>query len=329
MTYSGSHGKDGQALARMARLPIVVLIVVLVAMAMPQMIAAGPNPIPPPRPAEQGVTGSGSTPVVRQYGPVNGNSPGQPPPRPPEFIAVQPKTTHSYYVTQNDPGTFFQLGSDQGTNDQTNGGNQQNTIILDFGKPTCKPNPDPSQLPVPSACPATDSPFLGTGLFAANSPLITLPQTENMVNQFAIGYASTADAGSLLTIVVGTNNAFNPAIPSHQDADYIVHGRAWAQLIERINNDLSANGITSVNAIGGSDMEGGTGFNDAATTRLWVDAYRTEQNFLLVNYGDAAGCPRDNYTGPCNPGWSEQDVWYVSFGVGNALPFAEIYAEVV
>lgn len=48
----------------------------------------------------------------------------------------------------------------------------------------------------------------------------------------------------------------------------------------------------------------------------------------LYDYGDAQGCPsyRTTYNGYCDNGWYQDDIWYVSWGIGASKPLPLIYA---
>ena len=68
------------------------------------------------------------------------------------------------------------------------------------------------------------------------------------------------------------------------------------------------------------------GWNTAAASRAWVDGYASAyaSPSLYWNYGDAAGCPP---YGSCSNGWTQEDVYYVSWGVPPAYPLPQIYCE--
>lgn len=60
-------------------------------------------------------------------------------------------------------------------------------------------------------------------------------------------------------------------------------------------------------------VTGSTGINHTSNLKPFITLY---------NYGDAAGCPP---YGNCNNGWTQDDVWYISWGCGIAAPLPEIY----
>ena len=50
---------------------------------------------------------------------------------------------------------------------------------------------------------------------------------------------------------------------------------------------------------------------------------------MLINHGAAGGCPQSGTTstsGTCNNGWTQEDVWWVSWGAAPSYPQPEIYA---
>src|SRR5262249_51272426 len=123
------------------------------------------------------------------------------------------------------------------------------------------------------------------------------------------------------------------------------HGQAWAQMVNSVVAWVISQGYSGqVDIAGGSDMEasdatwpttaacGAAGklqWAGPQDTRTWVDGYASvhPQRFLY-NVGDAGGCPQNGTTavaGPCNGGWTQEDVWYVSWGSPPSEPLPEIY----
>ena len=64
-------------------------------------------------------------------------------------------------------------------------------------------------------------------------------------------------------------------------------------------------------------------FNTPLKTRSWVDGYNSGTTIFLYNFGDAQGCPP---WGGCDNEWTQEDVWYISWGTGGKRPFPLIYA---
>jgi hypothetical protein len=135
------------------------------------------------------------------------------------------------------------------------------------------------------------------------------------VEQYARGYARCVrKGGSHLEIGIGTTN-FGP------DVTYR-HGRIWAQMVNHVNWWLRRHRLASrVDAAGANDIE--PGWRGPEVTRRWVRGYRSATSIPYYNYGGAAGCPP--YPA-CQGGWTMEDVWWVSWGSGVAIPLPEIYA---
>lgn len=133
--------------------------------------------------------------------------------------------------------------------------------------------------------------------------------------QYALGYARCSrGTRSHLELGIGTSN-FGP------DVTYR-HGRVWAGMVDHVNWWLRRRGLAdSVTAAGANDIE--PGWRGPGPTRRWVRGYRSATSTPYYNYGGAAGCPP--YPG-CLGAWTIEDVWWVSWGSGIALPLPEIYA---
>jgi hypothetical protein len=73
-------------------------------------------------------------------------------------------------------------------------------------------------------------------------------------------------------------------------------------------------------------------WNTPANTRAWVDGYASayQGTAWLYNYGDCGRCRSDGVILPvpgsgANSGWTQEDVWYISWGAGPAWAIPEIY----
>jgi len=84
---------------------------------------------------------------------------------------------------------------------------------------------------------------------------------------------------------------------------------------------------------GGSDMEVNDFHNNPTNTRAWAHAYSNTPNagWGYQDYGDASGCPTSGTTGttpgPCNNGWTQDDVYDVAWHEIAAFPLPEIYSK--
>lgn len=93
---------------------------------------------------------------------------------------------------------------------------------------------------------------------------------------------------------------------------------------EIIGNSPLAARVSGV--VGANDME--MDWNSSAMTRVWSEGYDSVPGRIgYYNYGDAGGCPQQGTisNGSCNNNWTQEDVWYVSYGVASAFPLPEIY----
>jgi hypothetical protein len=208
-------------------------------------------------------------------------------------LQSQPPTDASYYVTSTDTGSAYNLGCNQGKQDAENSSNSE--VILDFGGQTSDGS-------------GTNEPGNGS-VFYSNA------QIEAVAEAFSEGYyyCTGSDTSSILTLGIGTNN-------SNGDVNYS-GGQAWANLISDVEVSNSNNNYSSqVTTVAANDME--TGYNSPSATEDWVNGFTSIFPSMLLNYGDAGGCPP---YGSCNNGWSQYDVWYVSWGASPALPLPEIY----
>lgn len=208
-------------------------------------------------------------------------------------IPPPPDLTFSRYVQV--PTYDYQLyleGATQACNGAPNG-----VVILDFGKPA-------------------DSPSYGTYRFDQSSSFTPVSDIEYWSQDFIAGLFSNYYAcypTNYIWLGIGTSN-FGPHITEN-------HGLAWAQVVQRLNQWVGANGWgTHVLVVGANDIE--VQWNNATTTRRWVAGFSQVPNTYYVNFGNCAGCGYPN-TKPA--GWEFDDLWYVSAGATPAYVLPEIY----
>lgn len=218
-----------------------------------------------------------------------------------------PPYSTSFYMNTKNPQVYYNIGCDHGKRDKNLAGIQDSIIVLDFGMPT------------------DDDDGYGANMFGYGP--ILLNEIEVVVEEVAVGYLACvgSDTTSHLRIGVGTNNYMTSARIA--TFNYYMHARYWAKMVNNINTWLKAEGFFSrVDAAGASDLE--LGWNTPTNTRAWVDGYDSSNSYPFYDYGDAQGCPTRDYPHwSCDPEpWSQEDLWYVSFGVGPAYPLPLIYA---
>lgn len=222
------------------------------------------------------------------------------------WFEVQNQMTNSRYMNQVDPVASYNLGCRLGTMDRFAPGTQDNLVILDYGAPSWNGSTYGS-------------------LLIASGTFVSIAQITTAVEEFGHGYyvcvrnSGSGDTSSSVRVAVGTSN--NSGYTTN------AHGQAWATMVNDIANYWVTQGFSpQLSAAGASDLELNFGGKDAA--RNWVTGYDAVNNYLLYNYGDAAGCPESGTTSTpalCNNGWTQEDVYWVSYGASPSYPFPEIY----
>jgi hypothetical protein len=227
--------------------------------------------------------------------------------------AAAPPPTTSYYVYA---AYLPQCGSAATTTCPLyqDGANASNAglAILDFGAPCYNPN----------------TLVYGTQLFnsrscTADSDLIPLAQA------WIRGYTSTHPT-TATTLGLGTSNSLTGADPptfALTPAQMSLSGSSW---YGNLVHPIASGTIPSITIWAADDIEQSSGgdWYDAATTRPWVDGYQAATGLtgtnscvsstpdLMANYGDYVASA---------PGWTPNDVYYVSWGARAACAVPEIY----
>ena len=223
----------------------------------------------------------------------------------------------SYYLPTADQSFLYNLGCEHGMRDNQADGIQDSVVVLDFSYPVCNANVG-----------------FGADLFEdgtvpdVNTDPVSTTAIGAGVKQFALGYynCSAADTESNVVIGVGTNNKPYSCDTTGKAAD---HGKAWAEMVSDINLWAVQQGIFhQVQAYGASDIE--LSWSSPTWSRAWVDGFDQVGGNFMLHFGDAAGCPYDEYPHwSCGtkayPEWTQEDVWYVSWGAPPSLPLPLIY----
>lgn len=184
---------------------------------------------------------------------------------------------------------------------------QTGVVVLDFGQPWFNS---------------------GTGKYGSvifTDEIVTTDQVLAAAKAWALGYWNCSTSVPTIVVAIGTNN-----LPSFTNA---AHGAAWATMVRDFGTWITTNNFQSqLSAAGASDIE--LAWNTAANSRNWacvMDAqgvctggFGSVPNQVYYNFGDAQGCPP---FGSCAPGWTQEDVWYVSWGNPAAWPLPEIYND--
>ncbi len=218
---------------------------------------------------------------------------------------LHPQTT-SRYMQTIDTSTLYNLGCRQT--------NQNGIVILDFGGPRY------------------NGIEYGTTLFS-DPPGFTasIAGIETSVKAFLRGYYDCAGNG-IVTVAVGTSNSGSRTQVTAE------HGLAWGEMIVRLNAYIAGPPYLGdrLSVVGASDIE--LEFSPPDIARAWVDAYKSASpNIGFFNYGNASQCPpRAGCTGGWTPDWTQEDIFYVSWGNppsvdnprggdGRSFPIPEIY----
>jgi hypothetical protein len=206
----------------------------------------------------------------------------------------------------------YGLGCKWGARDANLPGKQDSIIFLDFGNPVYRNG------------------HYGVQLY--NQDIISATALAHAVEIFAQGYWNCLgqDYESKLIIAVGTNSS------GDEGGMFFEHGVTWAQMVNEVNNWLMHPDhlyFSQVAVVGASNIE--PGFNPPAIAKAWVNGYDSASLYWFYNVGSTEGCPsdyppEDPETGtyppnPCNSGWTQDDIYYVSWGVMTAWPLPEIY----
>ncbi len=226
-----------------------------------------------------------------------GTAPGATPIPPPN----PPPATATFYMDTVDPTTLYNLGCMKGSVPE-NG-----LTILDFGSPL------------------NSGGVLGTLLFDHNGTFAPIGDIETGVAALLRGHW---DCGSnplaALRVGVGTSNYCHAGDCAQVSMQ---HGSAWADMIDRLDQYVHAFGWDSRLSIAGAiDIEPSWSPVDSAAS--WAAGYAANTARPYYNYGAADGCSEIDWSdSPCNNGWYQHDLWWVSWGVPNAYAVPEIYLE--
>lgn len=209
--------------------------------------------------------------------------------------AGPPPTITSHYLKTAGGGTLHRLGCSEARRLRPHRNVPDAIAVLAFGRPRHQRG------------------RWGASLFGDR--FVTTDAIERAGHAYARGYATCAGSRTRtrLEVVLGTSN-YGSAVSRK-------HGRARARLVNGANEWLDRHGLDRfVRFAGGSDIE--LGWNGPAVSRRWVRGYDSVARWRFYNFGDAAGCaPRGN----CLGAWTQEDVWFVSWGANSAWPLPQIY----
>jgi len=156
--------------------------------------------------------------------------------------------------------------------------------------------------------------------------------TDQQVQSLALAFASGLQncGGKNYIVAIGTNNS-----GSALTNDPAAIGTDWANVIVNSAKAVTpAEQTAGISIQGASDIEPGSGFDSAAASLSWAQAYATgSAGHVYFNYGSADGCPLPTGTNnpPCTTTWNEGNVWKTGAGIYNtggvqiSIPLPEIY----
>lgn len=244
-----------------------------------------------------------------------------------------PLAATSYYIQNADPSRLNALGCDLGVADMARPGSQDNLVILDFGKMWTYE--------------VGGNLEYGVRLFADDLGIrrnLTLNQLKEAAQEFAKGYwnCTDLDKKSHLTLGVGTNNYdhFNSGNTNQDNLRTLAgdFGRNWAKIINDLNEWAVQQGygsqVTFTGAIdiewAGAEEDGIYYWNTPFVTLGWVNEFtaNSHDTSIFFNYGACVGCPvtvEPSWYYTDQMPWSQNDVWYVSWGALSAYAVPEIY----
>lgn len=228
------------------------------------------------------------------------------------LIANERLFSTSYYMRSSDPRVAYDKGCALGTLDKGMVGTQKRLAIIDFGKPVQVINGEPG---------------IGTKLFFTTAR-ISISQIEDSAFHYAMGYyiCTGEDRSSTLIMGIGTNNYQDDDTCSFCAVNY-AHGKAWAEMVNRVNDRLIDGGYSSqVVAVGANDIE--LAWNTFERTTDWLNGYDSVNRYEMLNFGAIEGCPYFSAPGAsCAAGWDRDKAWYVTWGSPPVYPVPEIYAN--
>jgi hypothetical protein len=218
----------------------------------------------------------------------------------PAAAAPAPKvrTAASYYIQSTDPGRAYDLGCAQGLQDAKLG-RTDTSVFLAFG--------------------GQNAANTGT-MQVINGTFMSYATIARVAVAFAHGYwvCTSVNHQARLFLSLGTNNS-----AFHVDR---AGGIAWGRLVNGVRDFVQAN-FGQVVIQGGNDIEPDwSGYPDALS---WIAGYSDTTTQPYLNFGSADGCPTDTAdNGGCNNGWTQANLWYVSYGHPHAIAAPEIYYPV-
>lgn len=247
---------------------------------------------------------------------------------PPDYYSTTWYVTSSLFDYTNGKRNIYYKGVQAG-NLTAPAGRQDQLVILHFGRPR------------------TDGNQVGTRAYWDDSGDLTstndiIVYTQDFINGFMVGALAKNDFDSKLELGVGTSNLVWDYIDGRDDPcdeyfctteDAYKHGKAWAEMIAKINDWVIAQGYANrVSVAGASDIE--LAWNSARVTHEWVRGFdeNDQEKYIFYNFGTCEGCDIGiNLSVPPDPNkdltddWTHAKVHYSAWGAAPVWPIPEIY----
>lgn len=210
--------------------------------------------------------------------------------------ATAPRAATSYYMQTTNPRRLYRMGCRMGSSVRHHSQPRDAMVLLDFGRPRHHGR------------------LYGTHLYFGK--FARTGYIQHAAEGFAAGYwKCTQGLSSTVRIAVGTSN--------YGSQVSYAHGREWALMVNRVNATLARRGWEDrIDAVGANDIE--LSWNGPKVSKAWVRGYDSANQWPYYDYGDAAECPP---YGHCAGAWTQEDVWWVSWGAPPAMPLPEIYTK--
>lgn len=274
-------------------------------------------------PAQSAVMGQSEPPYLI-YFPVINKSDTQPPAY---YSTTWYFTTDMLKVTNGKRNIYYK--GVQAGNLTAPPGRQDQLVLLHFGRPR------------------TDTNQVGTRIYFDTSGGLTstndiIIYTKEFINGFMVGALANNDTVSKLELGVGTSNLNYDYYESKVCKGYFCttteaynHGKAWALMIDNLNQWVIAQGYASrVSVSGANDIE--LAWNTANITHAWVRGFDDydQGKYIFYNFGACEGCDTViNLSKPPDPykkltgDWTPAKVYYSAWEAPPAWPIPEIYTQ--
>jgi hypothetical protein len=214
-------------------------------------------------------------------------------------VARLPLYTMTHYEETTVASYYYYQGCDMGK------ANLSGVAVLDFGQPW------------------HENSSYGTNLIVSDT-FVPDSLIAGLAENYLVGFWNCSSPQPFLTLAIGTSNDFGWTNYSH--------GVSWAQMVNQVGSWIQSKGYAIQETVAGaSDIETDwTNIGNVANSLDWVNGYNAYHRWPYYDYGDAGGCPTSGNgsdNGQCNNGWTQYDIWFVSWASPPALPLPEIYTE--